>query len=105
MHPRFLAQAKNVVGIKRQQILDHLADAASGLDRICRAAQELSVYADWLRSLRAQFEFVDIGSKEAAALAESVRLSMSEIKARLDALSNATNARPADESDNRAGSA
>jgi hypothetical protein len=96
-HPRLLARARTVADARRQEVLGHLAVAISGLDRICQAAQELTSWADQLRSLRARLECVDIESKEDAVLLETTTLSMNKIEASLNAFAKAIGNRPMDE--------
>jgi hypothetical protein len=96
-HPRLLARARTVADARRQEVLGHLAVAISGLDRICQAAQELTGWADQLRSFRARLECVDIGSNEGAALMETTTLAMNKIEASLHAFAEAIGNRLADE--------
>jgi hypothetical protein len=96
-HPRLLARARTVAEARRQEVLGHLAVAISGLDRICQAAQELTGWADQLRSFRARLECVDIESKEGAALMETTTLSMNKIEASLNVFAEAIGNRPVDE--------
>jgi hypothetical protein len=97
-HPRLLARARTVAEARRQEVLGHLAVAISGLDRICQAAQELTGWADQLRSFRARLECVDIDSKEDAVLMEkTTTLSMHKIEASLNAFAEAIGNRPVDE--------
>jgi hypothetical protein len=96
-HPRLLARARTVADARRQEVLGHLAVAINGLDRICRAAQELTSWADQLRSFRARLECVDIESKEGADLMETTALSMNKIEASLNAFAEAIGNRPVNE--------
>jgi hypothetical protein len=96
-HPRLLARARTVADTRRQEVLGHLAVAISGLDRICQAVHELSGWADQLSSFRTRLEFVDIESKEGAALMETTTLFMNKIEASLNAFAEAIGNRPADE--------